>query len=124
MSSASDVLIAALGWAKKKLRRVERALDQLKLELVARRKIVTLDDLKREMETAGYDCPVITAEWSELPPGTPIVEERFIEYDGTEEQCDECGAIIPHEAGGSLVNEHHMSSCSLYEDHIDSNSGV
>ena len=84
---------------------------------------MTAEDLKREMEGAGYDCPVITAQYSELPPGY-VSTERPVEYDGTEEFCEECGALIPHETGGSLANEHHLSSCSLFEDYVDSNSGV
>ncbi len=30
--------------------------------------------------------------------------------------CDECGAEIPEEDGGSRVNDHHEPSCSLHSD--------
>lgn len=31
-----------------------------------------------------------------------------------EEQCDECGFLIPTADGGSLVNHHHSPACSLH----------
>lgn len=39
-----------------------------------------------------------------------------IEVAGPDEvACDECGSVVPNEAGPSIVNHHHEESCSLYE---------
>jgi hypothetical protein len=55
-----------------------------------------------------------------------LVNERDFEWEQTRtivldlqtlldgDLCEECGAIIPNEDGGSLVNPHHKESCSLH----------
>lgn len=130
--SSDGMLLSALGWARRKLHQFERMLDQVKLDLVARRKIVTFEDLEREMSRAGYTMKVdserpppdlASGSWISAPSSDARVREITI-LPPPMEFCDECGAAIPDEAGGSLMNEHHDPTCSLFEDHIDSNSGV
>lgn len=72
----------------------------------------------------GLDCPwcgQTRGMYPTIVPNTSEVETcitcvalrtRFL---GGAEDCDECGASIPNEEHGSLVNRHHQEACSLYD---------
>lgn len=106
--SKPDVIKFALrvaSLAQVGLQRLDRRLEQLKMDLIIRQDIATEEELRKQMAEAGWLKPT--------EPG-PVIQDH----------CSECGAVIPDEDGGSIVNAHHEVSCSLYDDHISVNSGV
>lgn len=104
-----DLALRCTAWMQRGLRSFSKTLERLKMELIVRQDIQTREQLQDSLVKAG---------WVVEPP-----EHTFVMPPPSGEECEECGAVIPDEDGGSIVNTHHEVSCSLYDDHINMNSG-